>query len=185
MTRIFLGHISAANGLNGDVLVKSQTGDPQAIGDYGPLSNEAGDAQYQLRVKRVTAKGVIAHIAGVDTRDGAEALRGTKLFIAREKLPAANDGEFYIVDLIGLNAERDDGTPFGRIIDVQNYGAGDLLEIKPVGGGATELVPFTKVFVPHVDMPARKVVVALDFVDSDEDDPDQPGARRSADEKKT
>lgn len=159
---ILLGRITGAHGIRGDVLVHSFAAAPEDIGAYGPLSDKAGARSFRLRVLRLTPKGaVIARIAGVSDRNAAEALKGTELYIARDRLPAPAEGEYYHADLIGLAAVDPDGKAIGELVAVQNYGAGDLLEIRIPGRKETELVPFTDAFVPTVDIAARKVVIVL------------------------
>ena len=101
----------------------------------------------------------MARIAGVEDRDAAQALRGVRLTIARAALPEPEDAEeFYQADLIGLAAEDPTGRPLGTVAAVENYGAGDFLEIQPPQG-APLLVPFTKVVVPLIDLEGGRVVV--------------------------
>ena len=159
--RILLGHIAGAHGIRGEVLIKTYTEAPENVGAYGPLSDESGTRTFNLKSARATPKGVVARLQGVDDRNAAEALKGIALYIERERLPAAADGEFYHADLIGLAAVDGDGKPLGEIVAVQNYGAGDLLEIRLAGASKTELVPFTDAAVPEVDIAARRVVVIL------------------------
>lgn len=159
--RILLGHIAGAHGIRGEVLIKTYTEAPENVGAYGPLSDESVTRTFNLESARATAKGVVARLQGVDDRNAAEALKGIALYIERERLPAAADGEFYHADLIGLAAIDGDGKPLGEIVAVQNYGAGDLLEIRLEGSSKTELVPFTDAAVPEVDIAARRVVVIL------------------------
>jgi 16S rRNA processing protein RimM len=159
--RVLLGRIVAAHGIRGDVLVRTYTDAPEAIGSYGPLSDADGRGAFKLRILRVTAKGVVARIAGISDRNGAEVLAGTDLYVARAQLPAAEEGAFYHADLIGLAAIASDGTEVGRIVGVHNFGAGDLIEVALGGSRRTELVPFTAQFVPEVDLARRIVVVEL------------------------
>jgi 16S rRNA processing protein RimM len=174
--RILLGRIVAAHGIRGDVLVRTYTDAPEAIGSYGPLVDADGRGAFKLRVFRVTAKGVVAHIAGVDDRNGAEALAGTDLYVARAQLPAAEHGAFYHADLIGLAATAPDGSEIGRIVGVHNFGAGDLIEVALGGSRRTELVPFTEQFVPEIDLARRVVVVELPMpADEDEAAPEDDG----------
>ncbi len=172
---ILLGRIVAAHGIRGDVLVHSYAGEPEAIGSYGPLASADGKRTFKLRVVRVTPKGVIARVAGVADRSGAEAIAGTDLYVRREQLPAAEEGAFYHADLIGLAARAPDGTAIGPVVGVHNFGAGDLLEIAIGGSRRTELIPFSDAFVPEVDLAGRAVVVILpQSADDDETKPD-PG----------
>ena len=102
--RILLGRIAGAHGIRGEVLIKTFTEAPENIGAYGPLSDESGTRTFKLKSARATPKGVVARLQGVDDRNGAEALKGIALYIERDRLPAAAEGEFYHADLIGLAA---------------------------------------------------------------------------------
>jgi 16S rRNA processing protein RimM len=170
--RILLGRIVAAHGVRGEVLVRSYADAPEAIGAYGPLSAAAGGRKFELRVLRVTAKGVVARIAGIADRNAAEALAGTDLYVDRAQLPVAGEGEFYYADLIGLAAVAPDGSEVGRVVAVHNFGAGDLIEIALAASRQTEHIPFNDRFVPEVDLAAGKIVVSLPEP-SDEDEPPQ------------
>ena len=141
------------------IAIVSHTADPGAIGAYGPLQDEAGRA-FEVKVLRVTAKGVIARVAGIEDRNGAEVLRGTRLYIARARLPAPTEREFYHADLIGLLAVDARGAALGEVVSVQNHGAGDLLEIRFAGTTKTVLVPFRDAFVPSVDLAAGQLTIA-------------------------
>ena len=108
---------------------------------------------------RPTPKGVVARLDGIADRNAAEALKGVELYVDRERLPAAAEGEFYHADLIGLAAVDPDGKPSARSLAVHNFGAGDLLEIRPAGGGKTELVPSPTMSCPRWISRARRVTV--------------------------
>lgn len=167
--RILLGRIVAAHGVRGEVLVQSYAEVPEAIGAYGPLGAPAAGRTIELRVLRVTAKGVVARIAGISDRNAAEALAGTDLYIDRAQLPAAGEGEFYHADLIGLAAVGPDGAEIGRVVAVHNFGAGDLIEVALAASRRTEHIPFTDRFVPEIDVNAGRIVVTLPEP-SDEDE---------------
>lgn len=164
---IVLGRIAGAHGIKGDVLVETFTGNARDIAAYGPLSDQTGQSMFDLRVQRVTPKGVVAHIKGVDDRNGAEALKGLSLYVTREKLSKPEPGAYYHVDLIGLAAVDETGRVLGSVIAVQNYGAGDLLEIALPGTHKSELVPFTRAFAPEIDFEAKRVVVNLPSNEND------------------
>ena len=168
--RILLGRITTAHGIRGDVVIDSFTGAPEDIGAYGPLQSADGARDFTVKVVRVTPKGVIAHVKGVDDRNGAEALRGVDLFVARAKLPEADDGEFYYADLEGLRVENEAGEAIGKVVAVQNFGAGDLLEVRLGDERGTELIPFTDAFVPVVDIAAGRVVVVMPVATADGDE---------------
>lgn len=159
--RVLLGHISNAHGIKGDVLIKTHTADSASIGAYGPLWDTAGIRSYEIRVVRVTDKGVIARIKGVADRTAAEALRGVELHVDRSMLPPPGEGEYYHEDLLGLSAIDEEGRTVGEIIAVQNFGAGDLLEIRLAGLRATEFIPFTGAFVPEVDIAGGRAIVRM------------------------
>jgi 16S rRNA processing protein RimM len=168
--RIFVGEITGAHGIRGDVLVRSYTATPEAIAGYGPLTDSSGSKSFSLRVVRVTDKGIVARVAGVENRNAAEPLRGTKLYIDRSKLPPASGAEFYHADLIGLTAIAGDGSALGKIVSVQNFGAGDLIELKPIEG-ETEFIPFEDRWVPRVDLDAGHIVINRPVATADDDAP--------------
>ncbi len=165
---VLLGRISAAQGLRGEVRIATFTEAPENIAAYGPLTASDGRTFNITALRPLKAANVVAQLEGVTDRTGAEALCGLELFAARGCLPPAEDGEWYVSDLMGLTATAPDGAEVGEIIAVQNFGAGDLLEIRPpVSGGedgetqTTLLVPFTEAAVPEVDITGGRVVVVL------------------------
>lgn len=170
--RILLGRIVGAHGIRGDIVIDSYTGEAGDIAAYGPLETEDGARHLEVSVIRVTPKGVVARVAGVSDRTTAEALKGTALYASRERLPAAGEGEYYHADLVGLRAEDTAGHLVGTVVAVQNYGAGDLLEVRLEGQRITELIPFVHAFVPVVDVAAGRVVVVLPTDESDSVEPD-------------
>jgi len=170
--RILLGRIVTAHGIRGDVVVDSYTAEPADIAAYGALQSRDGSRTWNIKVVRVTPRGVIARVAGVSDRNGAEALRGTELYALRSQLPAADEGEFYYADLVGLRVENEVGEVIGSVASVQNYGAGDLLELRLADRSVTELLPFTDAFVPTVDLDGGRVVVIMPAAAEDDDDED-------------
>ncbi|MEM8974747.1 MAG: ribosome maturation factor RimM, partial [Pseudomonadota bacterium] len=152
---------STAHGIRGEVVIKSHTDDPMDIGAYGPLSSEDGSKTYTIKPLRVAKKGVVARIEGVADRNAAEALRGTELYIERDKLPEPDLDEVYHADIIGMAVLRSDGSDVGEVIAIQNFGAGDLLEVRLTDKKRTEFVPFDDQFVPEIDFDARRVTVVM------------------------
>ncbi len=124
---ILLGRITGAHGIRGAVKIKSFTSDAKAIASYGPLQTGDGRVIDILRIKPAKDE-FIADLKDVKDRNAAEALSGTDLFIAREKLPPAQPGEFYLHDLIGKDVLAD-GAALGKVASIENYGAGDLMEL--------------------------------------------------------
>lgn len=159
--RVLLGHVAGAHGIRGEVLIKSYTAAPEDIDAYGPLTDEAGARSFTITSARVATKGVIARVEGVTSRSEAEALKGVALYIARERLPALAEGEYYHVDLVGLAVVDRQGASLGETVAVLNFGAGDILEISPVGAGATTLIPMTPDFIVEVDIAAGRIVAVL------------------------
>lgn len=159
-TRLCLGAIAGAHGVRGDVRLKSFTEDPLDIAAYGPLSSEDGKRQFEIRKLREAKDHVVATMTGIKSREEAIALKGTRLYVDRDKLPEPEeDDTWYHADLIGLEARLEDGAVLGTILAVQDYGAGDLLEIALAAGGAPALIPFTLEAVPEVDIKGGFVVV--------------------------
>jgi len=175
--RVLLGHIAGAHGIRGVVVVRSYTGEPEAIADYGALENEAGDVRFSLTVEGVTAKGLICRVEGVADRTAAEKLKGTALYVERSKLPPPDEGEYYYVDLIGLRAVSEAGDALGSVIAVQNYGAGDILEIRPDGDKRTLLFSMNDDVVRRVDVAGGVIVIAppeeVDAGDEGMEEPDE------------
>jgi 16S rRNA processing protein RimM len=158
--RICVAQIGGPHGIRGEVKLKSFTADPMAVSDYGLLESEDGSARFALEALRPAKGHLIARLRGVDDRSAAERLTNLKLFVPRARLPAPAADEFYHVDLIGLCAVAADGTEVGQVVAVHDFGAGDILELKPVAGGPTIMLPFTETFVPSIDVSARRIVVA-------------------------
>jgi 16S rRNA processing protein RimM len=157
--RVCVAEIGAAHGIAGEVRLRAFTEDPQAVTQFGPLQAEDG-REVAITSLRPAKDCLIARLAGVADRTAAEQLRNVKLYVAREKLPAIEEPEtWYHADLVGLAAVGPDGAALGCVVAVQNFGAGDLLEIAPAAGGPTLLLPFTDAAVPLVDVPNRRVVV--------------------------
>jgi len=157
---VLLGRFGAPHGLAGEIRLQSHTADPLAIASYGPLVDKTGRRQFALRNVRPQGKDMlVARVEGVSDRSGAEKLNGVELFAPREILPAPGEDEYYLADLIGLRAETSAGASLGTIVTVRNFGAGDILEIVPGGGGETLMFPFTKAVVPLVDIAGGRVVI--------------------------
>jgi 16S rRNA processing protein RimM len=147
-----LGEIGRPQGLQGQVRIRSFTAEPGAIANYGPLEDETGARLFEIDLVRATPKTLTARIKGVTSRSEAEALTGTKLYVPHSRLPEREEDEWYHTDLIGLAAIGRDGAPMGTVIAIHNFGAGDLLEIRPASGGAAVLMPFIRDTVPEVDV---------------------------------
>ncbi len=162
-TWICVGAIAGAFGVRGEARIKSFCAEPEAIADFGPLTTEDGAREFTLKLTRPVKEGFAARLSGVATREDAQALKGTRLYAPRDRLPALPDDEFYHADLIGLTVLDTGGAEIGRVRAVHDHGAGDMLDVLPVpGAGESEmLVPFTRAAVPTVDPGAGRIVVDL------------------------
>lgn len=156
--RICVGAIAGAFGVRGEVRLKSFTTMPDDIASYGPLWSEDGKRSFTVRLSRAVTGGLGARLSGVETREQAEALKGVTLWADRDKLPALPDDEFYHTDLIGLDVYDAGGVLIGKVRAVYDHGAGDILEIFGPGRKQTLLLPFTRAFVPTVDIAARRII---------------------------
>ncbi len=158
--QVCIARIGAAHGVRGAVKLWTFTEDPFAVLDYGPLSTKDGARRFEVSNVREAKDHLVATLQGVTTRNDAEKLNGIELYVSREKLPPAEDGEYYHVDLIDLAAVSMDGAPIGRVVAIHNFGAGDVIEIAPPKG-PTLLLPFTDAVVPTVDIAGGRVVIEM------------------------
>ncbi len=155
--RILLGVIGRPHGVRGLVHVVSYTADPDDLASYGALTDEAGRSWTLVWRAAGVAELRDAEGRAVTDRNAAEKLVNTRLYIARDRLPAPDPDEFYLADLVGLAATAPEGAALGRVAAVHDYGAGASLEI--AGDGAPLLVPFTRACVPEIDLAAGRVVI--------------------------
>ncbi|QFT97631.1 Ribosome maturation factor RimM [Roseovarius sp. THAF8] len=156
---ICIGAVAGAFGVRGELRLKSFTATPEDIATYGPVTSEDGTQSYTITLTGQSTKGaLIARLSGVATKEQADALRGLRLFVERDRLPALPDDEYYHADLIGLDVYDTGGTLLGHVKSVQNHGASDILEIHGPGLKATVLLPFTLEAVPTVDLASGRIV---------------------------
>jgi 16S rRNA processing protein RimM len=139
--RICVAQIGGPHGIRGEVKLKSFTADPLAVKDYGPLTSEDGSAQFELETVRPAKSHLVARFRGVGDRNAAERLTNLKLFVPRDRLPPPAAAEV------------------GTVVAIHDFGAGDILELRPPAGGASLLLPFTDTFVPSVDIAGGRIVV--------------------------
>ena len=156
---ICVGSIAGAFGVKGELRVKSFCANPSDLAKYTPLLTEDGEKSFELSLIGEIKNGFSARIVGIDTKEAADALRGVSLFARRQDLPELPVDEYYYSDLIGFEVADTGGIFIGTVKTVVNHGADDLLEISIPGASDTALVPFTKIFVPTVDMNAKKIVI--------------------------
>jgi 16S rRNA processing protein RimM len=166
--------IGAAHGIKGELRVKTFTGAPEALGDYGPLSTRDGRIFEVLSI-RPAGNVAVVRFKGIDGRTAAEALTGTELFVDRSALPESiEEDEFYQADLIGLAVKDDTGAIIGKVLAVQNFGGGDILDLM-VGSRKGVLIPFTQAAVPEVSIAGGFVridPIAAGLVEDEDGEPD-------------
>ena len=161
--RVCVGAIAGAQGINGAVRIKPFTDAPEDVAAYGAVVNEAGDRRFDLDIREVRGGLVIARLDGVSDRNAAEALKGLRLYVPRDALPAPDEDEFYHADLLGLRVvmaegpregSKDEGD-VGTVRAIIPAGSTEVLEIDRGTGAQTLLVPFTKAAVPEINIRAR------------------------------
>jgi 16S rRNA processing protein RimM len=155
---ILVGAVTGAHGVRGEVKIRSFTADPRAVARYGEVCDCTGARKFAIRLRGMVRGMVVARLAGIEDRNAAEALKGLELYVPRVRFPRARREEWYVTDLVGLTAQDGAGRTLGRVVDVANYGAGDVIEIRR-DDGETLLLPFTRRAVPVVDLEARRIVI--------------------------
>lgn len=156
---IAVGRVAGAFGVRGEVRITAFTEEPLALARFRELRRQDGSPALTILSAREAKGGIVCRCPGVETKEQADALRGLRLFVPREALPAPDEDEFYLADLIGLAVVTPEGETLGRVKSVQDFGAGDILEITPAEGGPTWYLAFTRETVPQVDIAGGKVVV--------------------------
>ena len=157
---VLMARIGAAHGIRGEVRVKPFGDDPLSFTDYGVLITKDGKRTFEVLRARVQKTVVVTQFEGIKDRNQAEELNGVELYIHRDQLPEPEEDEFYYSDLTGLDVLTPTGGKLGTLVAVQDFGAGDLLEVRPARG-KTFYVPFTKAFVPEISLEAGQVTVDL------------------------
>lgn len=163
---ICVGVITGAKGLKGQVRLKAFTENPLTIGSYKYLMDDQGN-KFTLITCTLAKEVVIASFEGIHDRTRAESLKGTKLFISRNQLPALDEEDlYYITDLIGLDVHLPNDKKIGKITSVHNFGAGDVVEFRHDFTGQDLMIPFKKEFVTDVEIKKGLIKVDPDYMDS-------------------
>ena len=168
---ILVGQVAGGFGVKGEVRVTAYTAEPMALLAYGPLLRADGSVGLTLTSARPEKSGVVGRAKEIATKEQADALRGLKLHIPRDRLPEPEEDEFYLTDLVGLQARGPDGLVLGAVKSVQNFGADDMLEIAPAAGGPTWYLPFTRDAAPELHI-ADGWLLAIRPVEIGEREPD-------------
>jgi len=156
MSKVCIAKILTAHGVRGLVKIDCYLEDADELGNYNPLIAADGK-EYTLTLKNSIKGKWLAEIKGVNDRTEAEKYRNIELFTSRDNLPDAEEG-IYHEDLIGMNVEDKNGASIGTIISVDNFGASDLIEVKPASGKNFYL-PFTEPYLVETDLDNKRVIV--------------------------
>ncbi|MGC6472403.1 MAG: ribosome maturation factor RimM [Parvibaculales bacterium] len=169
---VCLGAIAGAHGVRGDLKVKTFTADPLDLAAYGPLQDEDGSRFFDIMTIVPDKIGVRIRVRDITSRELAQSLKGTRLYVPRTRLPELEtQDDFYYADLTGLQAVYPSSNPAGVVVGVHNFGSGDLLEI--AADGPSFFVPFTKACVPEVNIKAGQLVIippTMEDIDTSETD---------------
>ncbi len=149
---VLVGQVSGGFGVKGEVRVTAYTAEPKTLLSFGVLLRADGSPGLTLTTGRAEKSAVVGRAKEIATKEEADALRGLKLYIPRDRLPEPDEDEVYLTDLVGVETREPDGTVLGTVKSVQNFGADDMLEIAPAAGGPTWYLPFTKDAVPELHL---------------------------------
>ncbi len=175
--RVCLGAVVGVHGIKGEVKVKSFTAVDTDIDRYGPVEDKSGLHRFEIKVTGHSKELLRVKIKGIDDRTAAEGLKGTEFYVSRSVLPDLTDDEFYLEDLVGMKvllaADRSEA---GTVSGVFNFGAGDILEIREKSTGRLEMIPFTRQYVPEVNVKENFIIVEsvlLNFAEDGETGSDE------------
>lgn len=155
--------VAAAHGVRGALKLKTFTEEPENVAAYGPLMDERGLTLFSVAVIAPAKGGVIVEAEGITDREAAEALRGLRLHVPRERLPAPEEDSFYYEDLVGLAVHDTEGRRLGTVEAVHDFGAGEVIDYRDAAG-RSGMIAFTKALVPEVDLGQGRLVVTPDAV---------------------
>lgn len=156
--KLHIADIRTAHGIRGLVKIAIYLEDAKDIENYNPVQGSDGKS-YTVILKNSLKGEWLAEVNGIADRNQAELLRGIELFIDRDQLPETDGDEIYLEDLVGCDAINTEGHKIGEIISVDNFGASDLIEIKPIDGSKTYYLPIAEPFVQDIDVEQKIVVV--------------------------
>ncbi len=157
--RIAVARVLGPHGVRGRLRLQSFTEEPTRISSLGPLETENGRS-IKIEIEGTSRDALIVQVPGIATREAAEGLKGAFVYAPRTALPEPEPDEYYEADLVGLtvmDGERDRG----KVIAVASFGASPLLEVAPIGGGATVYIPFSQAVVPEIDLKSGRIRVEL------------------------
>jgi 16S rRNA processing protein RimM len=156
--RVALAAVAGAHGIKGELRLKLFADSAESLARHSRLY--VGGRELALRDVKDGGKTAIARFEGISDRSGAEALRGQLVEIERDKLPPLEEGEYYHADMVGLPCVDEDGNSVGTVVAIENYGAGDLLEVERPDGKRA-LIPFREPMARH---DGERIVLDPDFL---------------------
>lgn len=169
-TLIPVGQIVNVHGIKGEVKIKPYLNEPSLMASFDSMTDKTGSKVFEISESRIHKDLILARLKGVMDRNTAETLKGVTLYVPKEMLPESGDDEYYYHDLIGLNVMQN-GQLYGVVKSVENYGAGDILDIETTTGKIMSF-SFTDATFPRVDVAGK----TIDFImptnvngDTDED----------------
>ncbi|MDC0421387.1 ribosome maturation factor RimM, partial [Hellea sp.] len=157
---ICIAAVAGAFGVKGEIKLKTFTDKPESIMSYGSLLSIDGEILLTPQSYKSLKGGLALMCKEIVTRDQAEALKSTKLYVKRNCLPKTEEDEFYLIDLIGMEVKTVDGKRMGSVVGTEDFGAGVLLEIKPKDS-VSFYQPFTKDAVPKIDIHLKRIVINI------------------------
>lgn len=159
LSNVCIGQIVGVHGIKGTVKIKPRLMNAAMIHTLKPITDKTGTRTFEMTLKGKKNDLLLCQIKGINDRTMAETLKGCELFVPRSSLPAASENEFYYCDLIGLTVLKDN-QPFGVVCAVNNYGAGDILDIKKLDGEIISLI-FIEQNFPRIDLQKGVLEVVL------------------------
>ena len=157
---VLIAQVGASHGVQGEFKLLSFMDDPASVLEHDPLLNEKGEPALSITAAREHKGALLVRATEAPDRTASEKLNGLKLYIDRAALPEADEDEYYVTDLIGMKVIDIDGADVGKVLNVENFGAGDLLDIKPLEGASFYLL-FSLENVPEIRVADRTIVVDL------------------------
>ena len=134
------------------------------------MYNKDASIEYAFEVQSCNQDMLIAYLDDVNDRNEAELLKGRELYVYRDDFEEPEDEEFYYEDLVGLRLKLQNGQEYGEIASMQNYGAGDIVEVKLKKSGKKELLPFTEAIFPNVNIKSGSVIIVPPHIENIDND---------------
>lgn len=156
---VCVGQIINVHGIKGGVKIKPFLTDPMTLALFDMVTDKEGKKVFKLKVQSQNKGIVLAYIDGIKDRTQAELLKGTELYVEREKMPKEDTGEFYYIDLIGLTVLKA-GEEFGTVESVENFGAGDIINVR-LKNGKVFPFDFSEATFPVVDIENKVMHIEL------------------------